>query len=486
MADMRHARWKDIGLLLLGPVAAAALWVYSGVEWPSDTDVSAAQLSSASSTQRPLLRSTDAEDDFAWKEFEALTHASDSSVNRVDPEWKSWLTRCESGLKLFCDDEHFALQTINVHSPVLSPEIRALDIPTQTLATSQLHDSGEGTFSASNPDIPELSSILFNPLASQALKQAQLGEESILKLAVEHADREHKTGIERALREETFPAGSTIVKLIWYVIPSNQNEGVPVKLYSLKDAKVDTSAKVPETLNKIRDWKSRYFVYQENGSVKCPDLTLSKDASTRIPASCFYHFSIPASSPHDSKNKDIVQPKAGMQQPAVALLVGFHVMTLTAGNPNWMWMTFYWTPETTSDAGWRSPWDHYQMKSTAAIREEEKQEHRYCFNPYLEGTNPRGLHANCLSCHRLAAYSSSPSQDPTFAQGNNVLAPEEYESAAQRRKEQVEYFQHSVQTQFIWSIADNQSTSLPAHAEVVRKQTLDQFDNLLKLNTRDK
>jgi hypothetical protein len=125
------------------------------------------------------------------------------------------------------------------------------------------------------------------------------------------------------------------------------------------------------------------------------------------------------------------------------------------------------------------------MKSTAAIREEEVKEHRFCFNPYLEGTHENGLYANCLSCHSLAAY-SSVNNSSLLATGKDTLGVRYPYPLTERRTDETSYFQHAVRTGFLWSVADNQNTSLPAQIVTIREQLLDQFENQLKLNLTDK
>jgi hypothetical protein len=485
---MKHPHLRSSRLVFAAVVAASAFAVSLEVTNARPTGPGDALQTSSGPAS---AGQTDTEDLFAWNEFDALTHATDKGSGRTAPEWKKWFTRCQSGLTSFCTEEERAQR----FSSSSESELKAIDVPIQNLQSdeAELDTRQPGTDRDRAPN--ELSSVLFNPIASNSLINAQLGQKNILDLAVADLDRGQKTGEDRSLTPGTFSIGSTVIKLIWRIVPINKKDGIDVPVFVPGPrgtiASAPNNSAHPTSLLGVDSWENHYVVVGKAG--ECPAAG-SKVWDTdsvnfqKIPISCFYNVPISASKSKDpilEKTGNILPPAPAKGQRAVALLLGFHVMKLTAGNPNWMWMTFLWTPQTNGRPEVSSPWSHYQMRSTAALREIEQQSgnanHVHCFNPYLEGTKTNGLHVNCLNCHGLAAYSTRKNTD-TFQTGSVDLGErDEPYALTDRKNDEDSYLRGAVRTAFIWSISENQNNPLKKQVQAAQSTMLQNLKKELQL-----
>lgn len=130
---------------------------------------------------------------------------------------------------------------------------------------------------------------------------------------------------------------------------------------------------------------------------------------------------------------DVASLKARVKAGNVALLVAMHVTTKEIAN--WTWQTFWWGADP-GDAIYGAdrpkrigrPWSRYNMTAayymTAPARDPAG-EPWIAFNPYLEtnlagnvpgpGGRPiawTGVHSNCMSCHRMAAWKAAAQPKP--------------------------------------------------------------------------
>lgn len=400
-----------------------------------------------------LGQSGDSEDRYAWAIFESLTHPTVETPDSQEPEWNTWKTKCEVGLLSFCQNE-----PAKNHRTEVPPDLRGIEFPAQyfvpetTNALLKNHAPGlfDVDWSKGFQGI-SLATVLFNPEAAHSIQRSDLAVKAALDEAVIKLDRAKKKGAKRRFPEGAIETGSMAVKLIWelvsvdssdsmlYVYDSDPNLGITLPGASREDS--------PGT------WKNTYYLLTSEKT--CPN-TLPPYGG-KIPIGCFYSQPV-----HDPNNVGgavsiILRTNYDPRKPTYAILVGFHVMKLTASNPDWLWATFFWVKSMKAHPRWKSPWSHYDVKSTTAIRELAQGTHRYCYNPYLEGwRSPNGMHSNCLSCHSFASYPVPPDG---VMNGNEMGVRDPY-SLSCRRHDEKRYFRGAVQTSFIWSLSDNQNNTL--------------------------
>jgi hypothetical protein len=252
----------------------------------------------------------------------------------------------------------------------------------------------------------------------------------------------------------TFQEGSIAVKLFWELLPSNGTQ--PFRVFD------DTILKLADptefTLPTVSSWQNTYKVNFKD-SVPCP-APLPAFGQT-IPISCFYSNHIKRNDADairqltkDGRDVVVGDPSFLKSSDVYAILVGIHVMRLTPERPQWEWMTFYWT-NLDNQQGWKTPWRYFNLMSTDKLRSEAFPEHRYAYNPYMEGVVD-GIHANCLNCHRLAAY--GPHDNATRATLAAQMAKADPDPTTRQQQEQA-YFTDSVQTGVIWSLSTSQNQS---------------------------
>lgn len=401
----------------------------------------------------------DIEDRLAWDEFASLVHPLVQGDQRKQspPDWVAWSDKCKAGLMSSC-------QTLAPHQDSPVPiDASSAEFPRQVLlefAESQSKHK-EAEFVQRYTQAPQLASVLFNPQATASIHGSNLGQKSMLDLAVEQLDAGALTGADRRLPENTFEFGSTIIKLIWEIVPAS----VDLHLFD------PTNEAVVQGSNRLANvalWNSGYFIDPDTKkpcSPVLPDYGSSQQGVT-VPINCFYWFNVRGAQTCNFLSRDVTQVWCQpplKNQDFYAILVGFHVMKLVATNPNWIWMTFYWTKdvndvETGSGAKWAPPWNHFHEYSTTAIREEGPASHQMCFNPYLEAWGPNGLAANCLSCHSFSAYAPQGSK----LQSGKALGETYPYPISQRKRDENIYFTGSIQTAFVWSVSTNQDPSTQA------------------------
>jgi hypothetical protein len=167
-------------------------------------------------------------------------------------------------------------------------------------------------------------------------------------------------------------------------------------------------------------------------------------------------------------SSDVDKIKEMVKEGNIALLMAMH--TTTKEITNWTWQTFWWAynpddPQYGHDrpASIKAPWSHYNMDTAYFMLTPRGGGPWIAFNPYLEtnltgcvpvpGTNcsanPQpvnwtGVHTNCMTCHRMAAWNqqgtNSPTSPPYWPDG--FISPDN--SAL---------FDGFTKTDFLWSIA---------------------------------
>lgn len=391
------------------------------------------------------------EDRFAWDEFASLVHPScvGKPVDGEHPEWLSWYNKCDAGLAAACEDPP------RKHSTLPVDEFAA-EIPRQLMSDFNKIGKGEqqNKFLRDFSHAPQLDSVLFNPVATDSIRRSDLGRASSLDLVVQQLDMQNVSGADRRLPAGSFAFGSEIVKLIWEIMPDNGKEALPLYDSSNPPVLADSLQ-----LLKQEEWHTRYKIDPDRDKL-CPEVLppYDPDHAPVVPIKCFYAFRIRTdkSCPDLSQDIQLVWCRAAVKEKNfLVFLVGFHVMKLTPGNPDWIWSTYYWTRETNkteSGHGWNAPWNHFHQATTTAIRENAG-DHAISYNPYLEGPQTNGLKANCLSCHSFAAYAGNVDKvDPGTTYGEEYPYPK-----ANRLLDEHAYFRGAVQTGFVWSISTSQN-----------------------------
>lgn len=435
--------------VLLGMTKSGAANIFRGLSSKSVAETEKGNTST--------ITAYDAEDRSALQLFGKLTHATSKGPASMNPEWNSWKTKCEVGLKSSCDNP-------TIHDRAHT-DFFSMEYPSQVIGLFEHagHNFNEqNLILASYARTPQLASVLFNRYAADSIQDHHLGEKAKLDLEVAKLDHPMKLGATRALPENTFDdrkgKESIIVKLIWELVPNDSS--TPLRVY---DHLMQPADPITYKLPPVANWSPNTQIdFNENHS--CPEALTSTD--NLIPIQCLYTFPI-----HKGDSQAIQQLSAefrnvvtGMPalvkaQDVYAVLMGVHIMRKTRQNPNWEWMTFYWTRDNNGQSGWKNPWRHFEVVSTNQLREElsaSQANHRNCYNPYLEGQlEPNGTHTNCLSCHSFAAYEkSNPGKVGTGTDSAHGL--KEF-TAGQRGGLESQYFVNSIQTGFVWSISTNQN-----------------------------
>lgn len=240
---------------------------------------------------------------------------------------------------------------------------------------------------------------------------------------------------------------AVIVKLVWAFPPP---AGVPLRVWdkTLDDLPADADP---------TDWPSRWPFVDINMSKNAPPCgdgyssyyypQTQPGRLPSVPLSCFYHREYPCSllRPYTPRRWGIegACPSGGTFQ---AVLMGVHI--ITAEQRQWVWTTFYWTPDPATYKGYedqpgelateRGPWRFYAMKTIlSADKPAEKNGNPpVAFNPYIETFDDHPNRDNCIKCHQLAAIHELPHQ------GHPSM------SAAKSKS-----------THFLWSVANNADPS---------------------------
>jgi hypothetical protein len=411
------------------------------------------------------------EDKFAWEEFAALVHPDETKPGNP-PVWSTWFDKCNAGLIAACPAPAKAgtgkpaAEKPSKEEPAehkSSSLESAVEIPKQLLSDFDKIGQAEqqDQFVQHFSHAAQLNAVLFNPVAADSIRRSALGRASSLDLAIEQLDAQNLSGADRRLPAGTFLFGSEIVKLIWEIIPDNSDKArLSDKALPIYDPSNPPVLEAHLQLAPQDSWTPRLYRINWEPNGTCPDELPAFSQNKPVSVNCFYSFQI------HTKRGSCAELGIDLQRTWCEasdmgektfriFLMGFHVMKLTPGNPDWIWSTYYWTRDTNEkESGklWKAPWNHFHQMTTTAIRENAG-DHAICYNPYLEGIEANGLKDNCLSCHSFAAYAPNVAKAPAgTANGAKYPYPKET-----RLQDELDYFRGAVQTSFVWSISTSQS-----------------------------
>ncbi|MBV9157628.1 MAG: hypothetical protein JO097_15290 [Acidobacteriaceae bacterium] len=389
--------------------------------------------------EQKLIVSRDTQDikairDHAWQLFESITNATNGNA----PAWDNW---------------NSAYDVLRGH---LIPRngVHEFEIPRQLLAGAQAK-SLSIKFSKAQP----LQEVIYNPELAAQIVSLGLYDHSKLQSLNGDYDRRHTAPSERNVP----PVGrhSIALKLIWLVIPAGETAG------EVGHRPLDAfPAPAPQ-----KDYDILACVEADDSvsdAPKCPKLN-----ENQVSLSAFYHHQI-ADSERQFLINDIDAELSKQEQHLLyeapllnllqsnsklyAVLIGFHVATKEI--PDWTWTTFWWHPgpldaSTQEYVSCRPPhishpWNNYLMDATLSMltpysKLKPQLTPKICFNPYLEGQQAGGTQANCMSCHRQAA----------FPVAWKLPKPGEYWSGDQV------LFLDNTKTDYLWSLARGATDRVP-------------------------
>jgi hypothetical protein len=151
-----------------------------------------------------------------------------------------------------------------------------------------------------------------------------------------------------------------------------------------------------------------------------------------------------------SKAAEVPLGGRGLREGDYLILLGVHIITREV--PDWLWTTFWWTPEPKHEpfasdqiaAISRDPvWRHFALDVAAdtdlpqAAGRKDGKAHKVAFNPYLEAPQRQGTYTNCLSCHARSLW-VAPGDRRDLMRGAEPFGPDELPGA--------------LRTRFLWSI----------------------------------
>lgn len=431
------------------------------IERHYSTEANAMAEKTAAIAQQSSSSPDDGETQKAWDVFASLTHPDQPRVQ--DPAWSNWKGKCSVGFTSDCDNTPSPKKT-----PTLPSHLTAMEFPSQIVrAISDESDPNNnlGNFARA----PQLASILFDTPAQQSIESNKWGSGPTLNALMQLPAP--RGGI-RQLPLDNIEDRATIVKLIFGIVPMDRMTKVPV----FEDIPLNHAT--PSRLWPPASWRTKYLIQENSEAQKCPDnLPDDQGGMNSVPVTCFPFSRVRAGDTsainqltRDSQNLAFGQAVNANRHDVYVVLLGVHIMQFSKKTLQWSWMTFYWMKDTNGKTGWSAPWNHYHMMSTTQPRATAQAEHKYCANPYLEGwASVDGLQANCLDCHRFAAYAPSGSSSTADPIQTGLLCGSL--SPPQKVCTDEVYFQNAIQTGSIWSIATNQlaavsSTELGGKAEL--------------------
>jgi hypothetical protein len=249
-----------------------------------------------------------------------------------------------------------------------------------------------------------LSSTHFNPEASQHIRMNRLNHRDQLKDIIHR-----QTNAYEAPAIPAFPRGAVVVKAAWWLVGKSGRTAMPVW------DPVEVGATPRPVSIRTSKWK-RCVAIDPN---QVTEGTLSEQMPCGgqkrplpvVSLSQFYFISLTDQMRDHISTLGIIKNHVYPRDPAYAVLVGLHVTTKEI--PNWVWATLWWHDQPHSGpyaadrpAALEPPWTNYLMDTTlsADTPRESDEQPKICFNPWLEGQLPLGITANCMACHRRAAF----------------------------------------------------------------------------------
>jgi hypothetical protein len=314
------------------------------------------------------------------------------------------------------------------------------------------------------PPIAFISSVRYNAKAAETIRDHCLYDR---KLAI--GDKQE--GLNNFSPDANqFDPASVIVKLIW-AIPD-------------KDGHIfvwDPSYGINRTLpNSPSDWPSVKVTTDTNIPCSSNGFSTHPQSDTaspevQVPVNCFYHRQYACellnNNIRPSNFGGIYHCPAG--QKFQALLMGVHI--ITAEHHDWVWNTYWWTPDPSKDPGHegqtdavskRGPWRFYAMQvamSPSMPLDPTDGLPHIAFNPYIEGPGtPNATVSNCMYCHKRAVVypaTSTQSADVDLAKGSPkrcaFMSPVPAGCGSLAADYNAPYTTNQTPTHFLWSLADN-------------------------------
>jgi hypothetical protein len=376
------------------------------------------------------------------------------------PKWEHWANKCDVGLlsKDICPapDTLFDIDfkkgdRENRRLPLsfFRPVQRELDTAPKS------HKEGEQ---------PQLASVLYNGIAADFIKNQMKiapGSVSIPKL----------------------PAGSVITKAIWALVSKNIDQTLYVTDFTPETERIETGDSFINPPTKGGDNPHFSAVALDLSSAqKCEKSYSASTPMTITSGDCIHLYkevkNIPITNQYPADFQHNCNPEC------VVALVGLQFMVRTRKDDNWIWISVWWTGRDNGKLK-NAPWKYYTVDVTNTARSirtgKDGNQMNIIFNPYLEGvTPPNGANSNCVNCHSYAAFDattgfskSSMGVDP--AHGGpplpTIASPQDIPPLSLPTPSSPiqagDYLDQSVQTDFLWSIADKtQPPSLLANQKL--------------------
>lgn len=378
------------------------------------------------------------------------------TAGRDTPEWEHWDTKCTLKLSRFCDD-------------------------TATKTRSPLPGSSPQTGDQTNDPNPRFSTIFYNDAAAATIRKYNLqsgaGLEKILF-----------SGAPSPVSVPQFPPSAIVVKEIWEAVSVSTDGSDSAEISSIKvyDSSVLNHAQ-DGSLPQVGQWDPPAKILTD--ATGSPDKTQACKlngnydlAHDSVPISCFYFKDFTGGSHHypcfesvlTNPSQLVPGTNNGATLPCLPVLVGLQIATREI--ENWTWTTFWWTNDAQGNpmhddqpAGLDPRFRHFAMDTTfgptsAEIAANPGNPHLpSVFNPYLEGPRPNGIHSNCYTCHKAAAYipacdvnaASPPCLEQHTGQHVNGTPPPP-EPCNLKPGENRIAANCPLMTSFLWSIPDNQ------------------------------
>jgi hypothetical protein len=209
-----------------------------------------------------------------------------------------------------------------------------------------------------------------------------------------------------------FPAPATDLKLVF--LPVKAKDLSPIPIWQGQADSTNPDQPTPDT------WKSCVAVDPTDrrsgtASIDCNGQTVTAEI---VPLNRFFSVRLDAARARAINALTGLHGAGALAAGDYHVLVAIHVTTKEIAN--WTWATFWWqngsnppdkfpgSVDDLPDADQvKGVWRNYAMCIADAIVTPFNDPHGtpvVCFNPYLETSQPDGVHSNCMSCHARATF----------------------------------------------------------------------------------
>jgi hypothetical protein len=430
----------------------------------------------------------------AWSLLATLTKDQDN------PMWEKWSPKEDLRSSIAA-----APPAACIAKPSSSTRTRMLqtaDIPEQTLM--QLFADHQ-----KNPNIVttqgfllyflkerQVASVLFSPAASTHVCTQTLYDKDTLNSLNLLFDTAGASVPMRERQIMPFPTDAIVVKLIWQIIhPKDKTYPGTNRIYawnSILAADVQQRYNMNHNTSTNHDenppptWVSKPpgvpfdIAVDFRKNTPCKD----QDYNGSIPINCLYTIPI-GPILYNSINGQAGQTgQAGQAPPRlvelmggeddgkwVLVLMGVHITTKEI--PDWTWQTFWFDNHASSDSPGPGDngrqllgprWRHYAMSATLAVDTPTALDGgpNITFNPYLEARLTNGIVSNCVRCHQRAAHMDQMGPNCKLPEDQliNYALLDRMDVLNDQGRNSSCYFGKAVQTDFLWSLAQNSNQAL--------------------------